>query len=162
MAVLSYPELDLLEFNIYESEINFPYVPGLLSFREIPVLIPLLKKIRIPPDLILTDGQGIAHPRRMGLATHLGILTNIPTIGCAKSKLFGTYKNPSNQKGSYQYLTNKKTIIGAMVRTRAKVAPVFISSGHKISLNTSINYVLKCCTKYRLPEPIRFAHNLTH
>ena len=125
------------------------------------MLLPLFEKMKVHPDLIITDGQGIAHPRQMGLATHLGILTDTPTIGCAKSKLFGTYQNPPEIKGSYSYLMNKKMIIGAVVRTRTNVAPVFVSPGHKISLKTSINMILKCCPTYRLPEPIRRAHHLS-
>ena len=161
VVVLRFPELELIYSQVNEGEIHFPYVPGLLSFREIPLMLPLLEKMKVPPDLIITDGQGIAHPRQMGLASHLGVVTNIPTIGCAKSKLFGTYKNPSETKGSYSFLFNKKDIIGAVVRTRTNVAPVFISPGHKISLKTAINHILKCCPKYRLPEPIRSAHKLT-
>ena len=161
VVILKFPELNLIESLTLEGEIGFPYVPGLLSFREIPLLIPILEKIESDPDLIIADGQGIAHPRRTGLAAHLGLLTDIPSIGCAKTKLFGTYKIPPEKKGSYEYLYNKKDVIGAVVRTRSKVAPVFVSPGHKISLATSIDYVLKCCTKYRLPEPIRYAHRLT-
>jgi deoxyribonuclease V len=157
-VVLSFPGLEVLETRVMEGEVSFPYVPGLFSFREIPLLIPALEKLKTPPHLMLVDGQGIAHPQRMGLATHLGILMNIPTIGCAKSRLLGTHEEPSKEKGAYTYLYDKAEVIGAVVRTRTNISPVYVSPGHKISLHTAVEFVLKCTTKFRIPEPLRTAH----
>lgn len=161
IVVFGYPELDILDYEVLEGEIGFPYVPGLLSFREIPHLLQVLEKLKTDPDLVIADGQGIAHPLRLGVASHLGILAGIPTIGCAKSRLIGTYQEPGEEKGSFTYLYDNDNIIGAVVRTRAKVSPVYVSCGHKISLETAVEYVLTCTTKFRLPEPIRAAHRMT-
>jgi deoxyribonuclease V len=161
VVVFSFPELEVLEQQVTESPICFPYIPGLLSFREIPPLVKTLERLVTPPDLIIADGQGTAHPLRMGFASHLGILTGIPTIGCARSRLTGTFRAPGLKKGAYSYLYDKDKIIGAVVRTRDGVKPVFVSPGHKISLETAVEYILKCSCKYRLPEPIRSAHILT-
>jgi deoxyribonuclease V len=159
-VVLSFPGLAVLETEVVEGEVSFPYVPGLFSFREIPLLIPALEKLKTQPHLMLVDGQGIAHPQRMGLAVHLGILMDIPTIGCTKSRLMGTHEEPSKEKGAYTYLYDKGEVIGAVVRTRTNISPLYVSIGHKISLNTSIHYVLQCTTGFRLPEPLRAAHHL--
>ena len=159
-VVLKYPECEVIEKKIYEDRIEFPYIPGYLSFREIPMLVSVLEMIENEPDLLIADGQGIAHPRRLGLAAHLGLLADKPTIGCAKSLLIGKCDEPDNKKGAFSFLIDKKEIIGACLRTRENVKPVFISIGHKVSLESAINYILGCCGKYRLPEPIREAHKL--
>lgn len=160
VAVLSFPGLEVMDAETVAGKVPVPYIPGLFSFREIPLLIPALEKLNTHTHLILVDGQGVAHPKRMGLATHLGILLDIPTIGCAKSRLIGTHNELPQKQGAFAYLYDKTEIIGAVVRTRANVAPVYVSSGHKISLTTAINYVLKCTTKFRIPEPLREAHRL--
>ena len=160
IAVLSYPELELIEFAKAEIETVFPYIPGLLSFREIPVIIEALKKIKKIPDVILCDGQGIAHPRRFGLACHIGVLTDIPTIGVAKSRLIGEYGLLELEKGSMVALKSGSEIIGKVVRSRTNVKPLFISVGHKVDLDKCLEIVLNCLTKYRLPETTRWAHKL--
>ena len=160
IAVLSYPELELIEFAKAEIETVFPYIPGLLSFREIPVIIEALKKIKKIPDVILCDGQGIAHPRRFGLACHIGVLTDIPTIGVAKSRLIGEYESLELEKGSMVSLKSGSEIIGKVIRSRTNVKPLFISVGHKVDLDKCLEIVLNCLTKYRLPETTRWAHKL--
>jgi deoxyribonuclease V len=150
--------LEVLETRVVEGEVSFPYVPGLFSFREIPLLIPALEKLKTTPNVMLVDGQGTAHPQRMGLAAHLGILMDIPTIGCAKSRLIGTHEEPSKEKGAYTYLYDKAEVIGVVLRTRTNISPVYVSIGHKISLPTTVELVLKCTTKFRIPEPLRTAH----
>ena len=160
-VVLSFPGLEVLETRVVEGEISFPYVPGLFSFREIPLLIPALEKLKTTPSVMLVDGQGIAHPQRMGLAAHLGILMDIPTIGCAKSPLLGTHEEPSIEKGAYTYLYDQTEVIGAVVRTRTNISPVYISIGHKISLHTAVEVTLKCTPKFRIPEPLRTAHQMS-
>ena len=160
VAVLSYPELELIEFAKAEIETVFPYIPGLLSFREIPVIIEALKKIKKIPDVILCDGQGIAHPRRFGLACHIGVLTDILTIGVAKSRLIGEYESLELEKGSMVSLKSGSEIIGKVIRSRTNVKPLFISVGHKVDLDKCLEIVLNCLTKYRLPETTRWAHKL--
>jgi deoxyribonuclease V len=157
-VVMSYPDLEVVEHVLHRCAVAFPYIPGLLSFREIPALLPALEKLKCEPDLIIADGQGIAHGRGLGLASHLGILLDLPTIGCAKSRLVGTYAEPGAEKGSWEYLYLGDDVIGAVVRTRKNVKPLFVSVGHGISLQSAIFYTLTCCTSYRLTEPIRFAH----
>ncbi|NEP36590.1 deoxyribonuclease V [Moorena sp. SIO3B2] len=160
VAVLSFPDLQLRENAIARRPTTFPYVPGFLSFREVPVVLDALEKISIIPDLILCDGQGIAHPRRFGLACHLGVLTDIPTIGVAKSRFIGDHEQLPENKGNWQPLRDDGEIIGAVVRTRTGVKPVYVSIGHRISLPTAIDYVLRCTSKYRLPETTRWADQL--
>ncbi|MEJ2546119.1 MAG: deoxyribonuclease V [Calditrichaceae bacterium] len=160
VAVLSYPDLELIESTKAELETVFPYIPGLLSFREVPVIIEALKKIQQKPNVILCDGQGIAHPRRFGIASHIGVLTDIPTIGIAKSRLIGVYGTLNQKKGSKVNLTDKEEIIGAVIRSRTNVKPLFISIGHKLDLDTCLRIVWNCITKYRLPETTRWAHRL--
>jgi deoxyribonuclease V len=150
--------LTLVETAAAELPLVFPYVPGLLSFREIPVCLEAVKKVQSPVDLWLIDGQGVAHPRRLGLASHLGLFLNTPTIGCAKSRLIGTYDEPKPEKGSFSWLYDKDEKIGAVVRTRTGVKPLFISPGHLCSFEDAIELTLACTTKYRLPEPTRCAH----
>lgn len=158
VIVFEFPNLKVIERQFFISPINLPYIPGLLTFREGPSLLEALKKIKIEPDIILFDGQGIAHPRRMGIATHLGLFLDKPTIGCAKSRLSGKYTSVGEKKGDYVLLKEGEEVLGAVLRTRKKVKPIFISPGYKIDLSNSIEIVLKCTEKYRLPLPVREAH----
>lgn len=160
VAVLSFPELELKESAIARRPTTFPYVPGFLSFREVPAVLDALEKVTITPDLILCDGQGIAHPRRFGLACHLGLLADVPTIGVAKSWLIGQHGELPNERGEWLPMQHRGEIIGAVLRTRNGVKPVYVSSGHKVSLSTAIDYVLRCTPKYRLPETTRIADKL--
>lgn len=160
VAVLSFPDLRLQEQTIARRPTIFPYIPGLLSFREIPAVLDALEKLKTLPDLLLCDGQGTAHPRRFGIACHLGLLTNLPSIGVGKSLLVGKYTEVPDVKGAWQPLEHKGETIGAVLRTRPKTKPLYISPGHRVSLQTAIDYVLRCTTKYRLPETTRFAHKL--
>lgn len=160
VAVLSFPGLELLESTIVRQPTRFPYIPGLLSFREIPALIEALEQLRQEPDLLLCDGQGIAHPRRFGIACHLGVLTGIPSIGVAKTRLLGTHAQVPYHKGGYVPLMQHGEQIGVVLRSRDGVKPLYISPGHKISLASSIHYVMQCLTRYRLPETTRQAHRL--
>jgi deoxyribonuclease V len=158
VVVLSYPALDLVESRTATDRIEFPYVPGLLSFREAPLILAACEQLTVTPDLFMVDGQGIAHPRRMGLASHLGLILDIPTIGCAKSRLCGSHEEPGNQAGNYAELLDDSEITGAVLRTRTGVRPLYVSIGHKIDLPTAVHWVLACCRGYRLPEPTRLAH----
>ncbi|AFY78115.1 MAG: deoxyribonuclease V [Hydrococcus sp. C42_A2020_068] len=160
VAVLSFPQLQLLESAIAQMPTTFPYIPGFLSFREIPAILKALEKLNLVPDLILCDGQGIAHPRRFGIACHLGVLIDVPTIGVAKSLLVGKHEELSPEKGSWQPLRDRGDVVGVVLRTRTNVNPVYVSVGHRISLSTAIDYVLRCTTKYRLPETTRWADKL--
>jgi len=160
VAVLSFPELRPLEQALAKRRTEFPYVPGLLSFREIPAVLDALERIAHPPDLLLCDGQGYAHPRRFGLACHLGVLTGLPSIGVAKSRLIGEHEPVGREKGDYVWLRQEAEVIGAVVRTRRDVQPLFVSIGHRICLETAIKYVLACATRYRLPETTRCAHRI--
>ena len=160
VAVLSFPDLQLQETSLARRPTTFPYIPGFLSFREIPAILDAMEKIKIIPDLILCDGQGIAHPRRFGIACHLGLIVDIPTIGVAKSLLVGKHEDLPEVRGSWQPLTHKGEKIGAVLRTRVGVKPVYVSSGHRVSLPTAIDYVLRCTPKYRLPETTRIADKL--
>ncbi len=161
VVVLQLPGFEVLETAQVVRKVNFPYIPGLLSFREAPACIAAVKKLRKQPNLFLVDGQGVAHPRRLGLAAHLGLFFDKPTIGCAKSRLIGTYKEPPLEKGNYALLiddSRQSAIIGAVVRTRTNVKPVFVSVGNKCTLDDAIEITLACTTIYRLPEPTRLAH----
>lgn len=140
--------------------VTFPYVPGLLSFREIPALLSVLKKLSSMPDVLMCDGQGVAHPRRFGLASHLGVLLDMPTIGCAKSRLIGTHDEPGLAKGDSVPLFDKEETIGRVLRTRDSVKPLYISIGHKADIESACHLVLACTTRYRLPEPTRLADRL--
>ncbi len=160
VAVLSFPDLQLQEQAIAFRPTSFPYIPGFLSFREIPAVLDALEKVSITPDLILCDGQGIAHPRRFGIASHLGVLIDLPTIGVAKSLLVGKHDELPVEKGAWQPLRYRRETIGAVLRTRTGVKPVYVSSGHRVSLETAIDYVMRCTTKYRLPETTRIADKL--
>ncbi len=158
VVVLSYPDLEIAEIQVVTSRVDFPYVPGLLSFREAPLLLAAFEKLTLVPDIIMVDGQGVAHPRRCGIASHLGLLLSIPTIGCAKSRLCGEHEVPSAEVGSYAELKDNGEVIGAVLRTKSGVKPLYISIGHKIDLFAAIKWVLACCRGYRLPEPTRLAH----
>ena len=160
IAVLSYPELELVEKAIAQIPTAFPYVPGYLSFREIPAIMAAFPKLKQTPDLILCDGQGLAHPRRFGLACHLGVLLDIPTIGVAKSRFIGEHEEIPVEKGSWKPLIDNDETIGVVLRSRSKVKPIYVSVGHQISLPTAIDYVMGCLTKYRLPETTRWADKL--
>lgn len=153
-----FPDLILVEKAWAVEKISFPYIPGLLTFREAPVLLKAFSRLSQNPDLLLLDGQGIAHPRSMGIAAHLGVVLNLPAIGCAKSRLCGRYEEPGSEKGSTTLLQDKGKTIGTAVRTRTGVKPVFVSPGHKMDFATSINVVLALCRTYRIPEPLRQAH----
>ena len=158
VVVLSYPQLNLLEVKVAKQKVSFPYVPGFLSFRELPPILSACEKLLKDPDLVLVDGQGMAHPRRFGLASHLGLLLNIPTIGCAKSRLCGTHETVKESAGSFAELRDGDEIIGAVVRTKDRVKPLYISAGHKTDLETAIFWALECCRGYRVTEPTRLAH----
>ncbi|MEW6491801.1 MAG: deoxyribonuclease V [Cyanobacteriota bacterium] len=160
VAVLSFPDLQLVEHTIARRPTTFPYIPGFLSFREVPVVIDALEKVNTMPDLILCDGQGIAHPRGFGLACHLGVLVDMPTIGVAKSLLVGKHDELPLEKGSWQPLQYRGKTVGVVLRSRTGVKPLYVSPGYRISLPTAIDYVLRCLTKYRLPETTRWADKL--
>lgn len=160
VVVLDFPSLELREQTIARQSTKFPYVPGYLSFREIPAVLAALKKLKVKPDLLLCDGQGLAHPRRFGLACHLGVLTNIPSIGVAKSRLIGEHGELPEAKGNWVPLRDDGEVIGSVLRTRTGVKPLYVSIGHRVSLETAIEYVLRCTPKYRLPETTRLAHKL--
>lgn len=161
VCLFSYPELELLEEVLVSMMCRFPYIPGLLTFREGPVLIKALSKIGRTPDVLLFDGQGIAHPEGMGIAAHIGALLDIPSIGCAKSRLVGIHKEPAKRKGSRARLIYDGKTVGAALRTRDGVRHMYVSPGHKIDIEGAIDIVLRCTTRYRLPEPIRCADRLS-
>jgi len=156
--MFSYPDLTLVESAAAKGKGSFPYIPGLLSFREAPILLKVFSKLERRPDVILIDGQGIAHPRFMGIAAHLGLLLNLPSIGCAKSRLFGKEAKPGLEQGSFVPLMEGERTVGMIVRTRAGVKPVYVSPGHKMDMEGSVKMVLSLCRGYRIPEPLRQAH----
>jgi len=158
VVVLRFPELVLVERSVAEQRIGFPYVPGLLSFRETPLILAACEGLTLSPDLFIADAQGIAHPRRLGLASHLGLLLDVPTIGCAKSILCGRHGDLGEESGSYAPLFDDSEIIGAALRTKQGVSPVYVSIGHKVDLDAALHWVMACLRGYRLPEPTRLAH----
>jgi deoxyribonuclease V len=158
VVVDSWPDLTVIETSLADQPATFPYVPGLLSFREAPAIIQACRKLQTRPDLVIVDGQGIAHPRRLGIASHIGLLLDLPTIGCAKSLLVGKPGAVGNSIGDWAPIVDHGETIGAVVRTRANVKPVYVSIGHRISLEAAISWVLACCRGRRLPEPQRQAH----
>ncbi len=163
VVVLSWPDLKIIEQATSVAEVAFPYVPGLLAFREIPPLLECFKALRHVPSAVLVDGHGLAHPRGMGIASHLGLWLNMPTIGCAKTLLTGAYDEPGRLRGSATALVDKEgREIGRVVRTKEGVKPVFVSVGHLISLDSAVEITLACSNKYRLPEPTRQAHILAN
>jgi deoxyribonuclease V len=161
VVLMSYPELVGVEQHVVEAPVSFPYVPGLLSFREIPALALAFERLAAAPDLLLVDGQGVAHPRRFGLASHLGLLAGIPTIGCAKSRLCGEAADSSPERGAVSDLVDGGERIGVVVRTKDRVKPLYVSVGHLISLECAAEWVLRLAPTHRLPEPIRLADRLS-
>ena len=156
--MLTWPDLEWLSGAIAACPIIFPYIPGLLSFREAPLLLAACERLTITPDLILVDGQGVAHPRRIGLASHLGLWLDTPTVGCAKSLLCGRHEAVGEEPGDFVEIVDREETIGVALRTKRGVKPVYVSIGHKISLESAIDWVLKCGRGYRLPEPTKLAH----
>jgi deoxyribonuclease V len=159
VVVLDFPGLSVVEVRGFEAPLEFPYVPGLLSFREMPSILGALEKVETAVDLVVLDAQGFAHPRRMGLASHIGLFLDVPTVGCAKTVLVGKFEEPPPEKGGATDLVHRGEVVGKAVRTRERVSPVYVSVGSGIDLDSSVELVLACCTKYRLPEPTRQAHN---
>jgi len=159
VVVLEFPSLSPVEVRGFEAALEFPYVPGLLSFREIPSVAGALEKVETAVDALILDAQGLAHPRRMGLASHLGLFLEVPTVGCAKSLLVGGFEEPGEEKGSSTDLVYRGEVVGRVVRTRSGVSPVFVSVGNRIDLESAVELVLACCTRYRLPETTRRAHD---
>jgi deoxyribonuclease V len=158
VVVLSYPALELKDVASVVADLHFPYIPGLLSFREMPLVLAAFRKLSLTPDLLLVDGQGLAHPRRMGIACHLGLLLDIPTIGCAKSRLCGQHNAVGEANGSKVELLDGTEVIGTVLRSKNGSKPLYISAGHKISLENAVLWVSRCLRGYRLPEPPRLAH----
>jgi len=158
VVVLNYPDLEVRDISVAEGAIDFPYIPGLLSFREAPLALQAWRGLETRPDLLMVDGQGLAHPRRLGIASHLGLLLNIPSIGCAKSRLIGTHDSLPEEAGSYSLLMENDEVIGAVVRTKHAVKPLYVSIGHRTDLDSAIRLVLNCCQGFRLPQPTRLAH----
>lgn len=161
VVLMSYPELALVERHVIEAPVTFPYVPGLLSFREIPALALAFERLSRAPDLLLVDGQGIAHPRRFGIAAHVGLLAGVPTIGCAKSRLCGEAAEPGPERGWTTELVDNGEVIGLVVRTKDRVKPLFVSVGYMIGLSEAADWVLRLAPTHRLPEPIRLADRLS-
>lgn len=161
IVVMSYPGFGVVEHHVAQTPVRFPYVPGLLSFREIPALITALELVESSPDLLLVDGHGYAHPRRMGIACHLGLLSGIPTIGCAKSRLCGEANEPMGTRGSVVPLIDHDETVGSVVRTKDDVKPLFASSGHLIGLEAAVDWVLRLAPTHRVPEPARIADRLS-
>ena len=162
IVILRYSDLQPIAYSMMESKTSFPYVPGFLAFREVPALVQALEQIPAKPDVLMIDGHGIAHPRRMGIAAHLGALTGAVTMGCAKNILFGKWQEPGIQKGDYRPIMNKEEVIGYALRSKFKTNPVFISPGNKMSLNDSLEIAIRCAGNYRLPEPTRRAHEFVN
>ena len=161
VVLLDFPSLDIIDTFTLSGPVRFPYIPGLLSFREAPLLLDLFRTVTPDPDLVFFDGQGIAHPRRFGLACHMGLFLDVPTIGCAKSRLTGEHDPPGTTRGDFSHLVDKEgDVLGAALCTRDNCKPVYISAGHRIDLDTAIERTLDCGKGYRIPEPTRLAHNL--
>ncbi len=159
LVVVSFPGLEMIESVMRDSETSFPYIPGLLSFREIPPILEAWKELRAKPDLLLCDSHGTAHPRGLGMASHIGIILGIPSIGCAKSHLYGRYEEPGPRRGDRSTVSDTSgRVIGSVLRTRTGVRPVYVSPGHMIDLKTSIRLILACSPKYRIPVPLSMAH----
>jgi deoxyribonuclease V len=161
IAVLSFPKMEMLDVAVAYGRIPFPYIPGLFSFREGPILIKAFQKLSVKPDVMIFEGQGIAHPRGFGLASHMGIWFDLPSIGCAKTPLLDQFILPGDSKGSYELIRREGRVVGAVVRTKNAVKPLFVSIGHRIDLNTCIQLILSACKRFRIPEPLRKAHQAT-
>ncbi len=159
-VVLGFPGLGFVDCSRAEVPLTFPYVPGLLAFREGPALLSALERLTVWPDLLIVDAHGLAHPRRFGLASYMGVVLDLPTIGCAKSRLVGKHDEPGNQRGDWVPLTDDRETIGAVLRTAGGRKPVYVSIGHRVDLTTAIDLVLRCTRDQRLPETTRFAHRL--
>jgi deoxyribonuclease V len=160
VAVLTFPGLELVDHAVARLPTRFPYIPGLLSFREVPALLAALDRLQIPPDVILCDGHGLAHPRRFGIASHLGVYCGIPTVGVAKSRLTGEHGSPPQRRGAWVPLRDRGETIGAVLRSKANTSPVYVSIGHRVSLPAAVRLVMACTTRFRLPETTRWAHRL--
>jgi deoxyribonuclease V len=161
IVVLSFPDMEILDTATSDGKIPFPYVPTLLSFREGPILIKTFQKLKIRPDVMIYDGQGIAHPRGMGLASHMGLWLDLPSIGCAKTPLLGEFIPPRPSRGGFEWIRREGKKVGAVLRTKERVKPLFVSPGHRIDLLTSIHLILESCRGFRIPEPLRRAHQLS-
>lgn len=162
IIVLSFPQLIPVAYSLIKAETNFPYVPGFLAFREVPALVTALEQMEIKPGLLVVDGHGIAHPRRMGIAAHFGTLTKQPSMGCAKKRLYGKFEEPSMEFGSFSPMYDKQEQIGYAFRSKAKTAPVFVSPGYGLGMQNSLDVIRQCTGKYRIPEPTRLAHELVN
>lgn len=162
VIVMKVPEMKIIEKATAVGRVDFPYMPGFLSFRESPILIKAFEKINNVPDVVIFDGQGIAHPRHLGIASHLGLIIDLPSIGCAKNILVGKYGDVGNESGDYSPIIFKNSIVGVALRTKQNVLPVFVSPGHKIDVPSALAVVMKTCCGYRLPEPVRQAHVLVN
>lgn len=162
IILLSYPHMLPVAYSLVKSETHFPYVPGFLAFREVPALIRVLDQMKKRPDVLVTDGHGIAHPRRMGIAAHFGAVTGQPSIGCAKNILFGKYEEPSQTVQSYSIIRDNQEPIGYAFRSKSKTAPVYISPGHLVGMENSLQIIRQCLGKYRIPEPTRLTHELVN
>jgi deoxyribonuclease V len=160
VVVLDFEGLSPVDYAVATRPVTFPYIPGLLGFREGPVVLDALARLSTTPDLLIIDGQGLAHPRRLGIASHVGLLADLPAIGCAKSRLCGRHDEPGQEAGSHTPLLDAGEVIGVALRTRRGTSPVYVSIGHRVDLATSIRYVLACCRGYRLPETTRWAHRV--
>jgi deoxyribonuclease V len=158
LVTYNYPSLEFRELIQLSGEIPYPYISGLLSFRELPLLLKTFRLLQKQPDVVLCDGQGIAHPRGLGLASHLGLWLDLPTVGCAKTRLVGTHGKVGPKKGQYRSLKHGHEQVGVVLRTRTRVKPLYVSPGHLADVQSSRRLVIRCCLKYRLPEPIRQAH----
>jgi deoxyribonuclease V len=161
IITFSFPKMDTLQIAKAHGNISFPYLPGLLSFREGPILIKIFQMLKIKPDVIIFDGQGISHPRRIGLASHLGLWLDLPSIGCAKTPLLDAPVAPGFSKGSFEFIRREGEAVGAVLRTKDGVKPLYVSPGHQIDIPTSIQLVLDSCRGFRIPEPLRRAHHLS-
>lgn len=162
IILLSFPQLQPIAYSLVKAEIHFPYIPGFLAFREVPALVKVWEQMEIKPDVLVVDGHGIAHPRSMGIAAHFGTVTGQPSMGCAKKILFGKFEEPGVEQGAYSAIYNKQEQIGYAFRSKAKTAPVFVSPGHLLGMENSLQLIQQCTGKYRIPEPTRLAHELVN
>lgn len=161
VALLSLPNLEVVEVKMAKAKVSFPYIPGLLAFREAPLLMEALSLLETPPDFVLVGGHGLAHPRRFGLACHMGVLTGLPTVGCALSMLVGAHDPLKQEKGAVAPLSDRGETIGVALRTKDNTRPVYVSIGHRVDLDAAVRWTLACCTRYRIPEPLRAASQAT-
>jgi deoxyribonuclease V len=161
IVVLSFPQMETLDVAKAYGLVRFPYIPGLFSFREGPILIKTFQRLKTRPDMMLYDGQGIAHPRGFGLASHMGLWLDVPSIGCAKTPLVNGFTSPGSSRGSCELIRRKGKEVGFVLRTKDNVKPLFVSPGHRVDLATSIQIILKCCQGFRIPEPLRRAHQVS-